>query len=113
MSFITRHLKEDVTHWPVTGSDGFGGFLYGAPVLLKGRWEEKAALFLANDTEEQVSKAIVYLAEGVDNGDYRGFGDYTDPAIADPSSLSSAHRVKQRHRTTDLRAMSELWKVFL
>lgn len=111
MTFTTRHMKEDVTHWPVTGTDGFGGFTYGTPILLKGRWEEKATLFLTNDNEERVSSAIVYLSEGVEAGDYLGYGD--SEAVADPTTLTSAHRIMQRFRTTDLRALTQLWKVFL
>ena len=111
MTFATRHMKEDVTHWPVTGSDGFGGFIFGTPVLLRGRWEEKADLFKTNENEEMVSSAIVYLSEGVEVGDYLGYGDSI--ATADPTSLSSTHRIMQRFRTTDLRALTSLWKVFL
>ena len=112
MSFI-RNLRQDVTHWPVTGSDGFGGFLYGAPVLLKGRWEEKIEMFLDENSEEAVSQAIVYLGVDVDTGDYLGLGDNATVPVANPSTLDNAFRIRQRNRTTNLRNVQALRKVFL
>ncbi len=111
MTVITRHLREDVTHWPVTGSDGYGGFTYGAAVKFKGRWEDKAELFITNDREEKVSRAIVYTAVAVDEGDYLGRGDLT--ATNDPSTLADTFRVRLPQRTTDLRNLLSIHKAFL
>ncbi len=108
-----RNLRDDVTHWPVTGSDGFGGFTYGNPVLLPGRWEDQSIQFVTDNMEEAISTAIVYLNTDVDVGDYLGFGDHATVPIANPTSLTTAHRIRQRHRTTDLRRMQSLRKVFL
>jgi hypothetical protein len=109
MAFYTRHLRQDVTHWPVTGTDGFGGFLYGPPTLLEGRWEDKAVQFRTATEEEATSDSIVYLDVDVDIGDYLAEGDFTTEA--DPSDIG--HRVRQRHRTTDLSNLTSLRKVFL
>jgi len=111
MTLISRNLKEDVTHWPLTGSDGYGGFTYDPPVKLKGRWEEKAVLFLNADNEEVVSQAIVYLGVDIAQGDYLGLGDLT--ATNDPTTISDTYRIRQRHRTTDLRNLISLRKAFL
>jgi hypothetical protein len=111
---FARNLNDDVTHWPVTGSDGFGGFLYGAPVLLKGRWEEKTELFLNANNEEEASQAIIYLNDDVDVGDWLGYGDFvTGTPVTNPSSLDEAHRIRQRNRSTDLRSLVALRKVYL
>jgi hypothetical protein len=112
MSIATRNLREDVTHWPVTGSDGYGGFTFGTPIKLKGRWEEKQELFLTLDNEEEVSKAIVYLNADVAEGDYLGQGDQTTEA--DPTaSTADAHRLRQYDKVTDLRALNALRKAWL
>ncbi len=111
MGQALRHLRQDVTHWPVTGSDGYGGFAYGAPVLLKGRWEDKAVLFRTIENEEVVSNALVYLSVDIAVGDYFGEGDFT--ATADPTTISGTFRSKQYHKSTDLRALQALRKVFL
>lgn len=109
MAFYTRHLRQDVTHWPVTGTDGFGGFTLAAPVLLAGRWEDKAEQFRTATEEEETSNSIVYLEVDVDIGDYLAEGDHT--AVANPTEVG--HRVRQRNRTTDLSNLTSLRKVFL
>lgn len=110
MSFV-RHLKDDVTHWPVSGTDGFGGFTFGTPVLLKGRWQERAELFREDDNEERISMAIVYLNTNIAVGDYLGLGDSITTPI--PTTLTTAHRVRQMHKTSDLRNLLVIRKVFL
>ena len=106
-------FRQDITYWPVTGSDGFGGFLYGPPVLLRGRWEDTQALFIDANKEEVLSSAIVYLGTDIDTGDYLGLGDYTDPVVDRPTTLTTAFRIRQRSRTTDLRNMQALRKAYL
>jgi hypothetical protein len=107
-------MKDTVTHWSVTGTDGFGGFTFAAPTLLSGRWEEKAELFKDLDNEEHVSKAIVYVSEAVEIGDYLALGDHVTVPVADPTSLTlGSFRIMQRNRSTDLRALKSIRKVFL
>lgn len=111
MTMASRHLRQDVTHWPMAGSDGYGGFTFDAPALLKGRWEDKAVLFLTLENEEVVSNAIIYLADDIAVGDYFGLGDLT--ATSDPTTLEGTYRSRQYHKSTDLRALQALRKVFL
>lgn len=112
---LARNMHQDVTHWPVTGSDGFGGFTFGAPILMKGRWEEKQELFLDANSEEAISKGIVYLITDVDVGDWLALGDYvTIPTpIINPSTLDNAYRIRQRNKSTNLRNTEALRKVYL
>lgn len=112
---ISRNLRHDVTHWRVTGSDGFGGSTFATPVLLKGRWEDKVEQFRNSLNEEVVSHSIVYLLTDVETGDYLALGDHsdtTDPLILN-SSGTIARTVEQQHRSTDLRNLVALRKVFL
>ncbi len=111
MTQVSRNLREDITHWPLTGTDGYGGFTYGAPVKLKGRWEDKTVLFLNDDNEEVVSAAIVYLENDIVSGDYLGQGDFT--ATADPTTIAGPRRIRQRQKTTDLRNLLAIRKAFL
>ncbi len=116
MSFA-RNLRQDVTHWPVTGTDGFGGFAFGAPALLAGRWEVKAELFRNEENEEHVSKAVIYLSAAVGTGDYLALGDYVTPPdlVTDPNTLdtSDSDRVAMYMRSTDLSALHVLHKAIL
>ena len=111
MSFA-RNLKQDVTHWPVTGSDGYGGFTFGTPVKLLGRWEEKTELFITPDNEEAHSRVVAYLNTDVSVGDFVGLGDLT--ATPDPGTLNgSAYRIRNYGKTTDLRNLNILRKLWL
>ena len=108
----TKYFLHDVTHWATTGSDGFGGFTFGTPVLYKGRWEDTAVQFRTTKGEEETSNTVVYLPEAVDIGDYLAQGDQT--ASSNPTVAGvGGYRVRQRHSTTDLRNLSVLHKAFL
>ena len=108
---FARNLKQDVTRWPITGSDGFGGFTFGEPVCIKGRWEDRSELFLNLDNEEEVSNAIIYLNTDIEVGDYFALGDYT--ATNDPGTLDVAFRSRNKNKITDLRGLNALRKVWL
>jgi hypothetical protein len=111
---FARNLKQDVTHWPVTGTDGYGGFTFGAPVLLKGRWEDKQELFINQDSETVLSQAIAYFNTDLESGDYLALGDFAeiDVPILDPSALD-AFRIRNYSKVTDLGALVALRKVWL
>jgi hypothetical protein len=116
MTRISHNLHQDVTHWSVTGSDGFGGFTFAAPVLLAGRWQEAHELFLTPNNEEVLSNAIVYLENDVDVGDFLALGDYANPLVGPtltPPEVDGAYRIRQRNKTTDLRNLIALRKAFL
>lgn len=109
-----RNLRQDVTHWPVTGSDGFGGFTFGSPVLLRGRWEDTNEIFTDGVSMEQaVSRSIVYLGADIDEGDYLALGDFvTGTPVTDPTTVTS-HRIRTRDKSTDLRGLRTLRKAYL
>ena len=113
MATPARRTRESITHWSNAGSDGFGGFTFGSPTLLKGRWEERAEIYTTDEGEEAVSTSIVYLYDVVSEGDYLSLGDDATVPVANPTSLATAHRVKQHMRTTDLRVLRSLHKVYL
>lgn len=108
---LARRLNQEITHWPVTDSDGYGGFVFGTPVCLEGRWEEKNELFVTPDLEEVASMAIAYLEDDIAVGDYLALGDLT--ATADPTTLDDAHRIRNYGKVTDLRAILALRKAWM
>lgn len=110
---FAHKLRQDVTHWPISGSDGYGGFTFGTPELLSGRWEDKGELFINLDNEEVLSNAIIYLDTDVNVGDYFALGDYT--VTADPTTLGPrvAFRSRNYGKVTDLAAVLALRKVWL
>ena len=110
MPNFARHLNQDVTHWGIAGTDGYGGFTFDTPVLFKGRWEEKQELFINQDAEEKLSNAICYLNDDVSVGDYVALGDQS--LINDPTTIT-AFRIQNYGKITDLSALKALRKLWL
>lgn len=111
MSIALQTLKSPITYWPVTGSDTFGGFTFGTPLVLYGRWEDKQELFVDAEGEEVLSQAIVYLKDNIAPGDYLAEGDQT--STPSPDTLPGAHRVRNYSRVTDLHSLNALRKAWL
>jgi len=96
---ISRNLKQTITHWTWT-QDGFGGATFSAPVGILGRWENKAISFRDERGDEVTSDAIAYLASDISVGDYLVEGVST---TADPSTVAGARRIRQFHKTPNIR----------
>ncbi len=107
----SRHMHDDVTHWPVTGSDGFGGFTFGTVVKFKGRWEDKNELFIDINGEQATSSAVVYVPSEVPAGDYLALGDKT--ADADPTTIDGPFRVRAYQRSTSLSGLRSTMRAVL
>lgn len=105
----TRNLKQKVTHW-ATVSDGYGGYTYLAPQILKGRWEDKQELFRTPAGDEAVSKSVVYLSKAVEVGDYLYLGE---SVVVNPTALKGAYEVRQYNESPDLRNLQSLKKALL
>ena len=108
-SAAARNLKGEITRWPTTES-AYSGFTFGAPELIKARWEESNVVFRSAEGEEETSAAIVYTDKDVPIGDYIADGDFL--AVADPTTIP-AHRVRQFNRVTDLRNVTTIRKAFV
>lgn len=108
---IGSKLNQKLTYWVITGTDGFGGYTFGTPILVNGRWEEGQQKFISESGEESVSQAIVYLQDDVSVGDWLGEGDLT--ATLDPSTISGGFRVRGYSRVANLRNTENLRKAFI
>jgi hypothetical protein len=60
-SFLRKIRKQDAVYWAVTGSDGFGGELWGAPTEVGVRWSDRAERTFTSDGREFVSKAKIFF----------------------------------------------------
>ena len=102
----TSNLRQDATIW-VSTPNGFGGYSFGAPTVIKCRWEDKQELIPGSATE--LSRAIVYVSQDVGVDDYILLGI---SASSDPVSLG-AQQVINFQKMPDLRNLSTLKKVWL
>ena len=106
----SRNLRQDITYWAPAGQSEFGGIDWSDPVILKGRWEEMAEEIQDKNGNQIVSKARVFLGEGVLINGYLAKGEYFDE---DPTTLDDAFEIKQLAKTPDLRALNELTVAYL
>lgn len=105
-----RDFPQTITLWSAT-PDGFGGNTFAAPVLIKGRWEEKQVMYYSAKGDEVQSKAVVYLDTDVAIGDYIAQDDQTGTAVA--TNSSGASPVMQFRKSPDLRQHEYERKVIL
>ena len=105
---MKRELHQKITNWTVT-EDGYGGFTYGTPSTIDGRWEGKNIVFRSAKGEEETSDAVVYLSTDVEVGSYLFEGA---TVVADPTTIN-AFRVRQFNKIADLRNVRYQRKAFV
>ena len=88
---FTRLIKDQVTYWPLSGTNAQGFRTFGSPKLLKGRWERRTEQATDDEGEQVTADAVVYLLEPVSPGGYIHFGDKR--SVADPTTLAGARRI--------------------
>lgn len=97
----------DITYWPPAKGDGFGGRVFSAPTVFKGRWEDRQESFITPEREMSQSLAIVYLpsyvSDSVQIGGYlcNGISTATDPT--DKTKVTGAYEIRQMMKIPDLR----------
>ena len=95
-----RDFPQTITLWSAL-PDGYGGNTFAAPVLIKGRWEEKQVMYYNAQGDEVQSKAVVYLDTDAAIGDYIAQGDHTGTAVA--TNFAGSFPVMQFRKSPDLR----------
>lgn len=89
-----------ITYWRREGSDGEGGSVFAAPVILQARWEEKTELVHDLQGQEFVSHSRVYVERvRLDVGGYLYLGTSLE---LDPIAISGAYRIRNFIRTPGL-----------
>ena len=83
----------DVTYWAPVGDGSYGSSSgFGAPTILKCRWEDRQDQALSQSGEEFTTAAVVYVPVPVEIGGFLSLGDKL--AATDPTMLSDAHEIK-------------------
>lgn len=98
-------LNQAATHWIAT-PNGFGGYDFGTPTVIKCRWEEKAELIPGSI---EMSHAVVYVDRDMSPEDYLILGESTSIT----PSTDHANRIKSFKKVPDLRNLESLKKVWL
>lgn len=109
MSWISSLLNQTITYWSVT-PDGYGGYTFGTPVQILGRWEDKVEAFVNPTGVQQYSQAVVYTETDLAPEGYVFLGT---SVASDPTTVSGAQRILDYAKTPDLEAGVFLRKVML
>ena len=104
-------LKDVATWWSVT-PNGLGGDLFGTPVPVKCRWEDRTETYIGQiDRRELVSNAVVFTDRDVSTGDYLVKGDSSlEP---DPTTVAKAFKIQRFDKVSDLRNLSTVRRAVL
>ncbi len=102
--------KQPVTYWKKIDQDNYGNSIFDPPLCFKGRWEEKAILFIDAAGEEQKSDSVVWVYCDVTEGDYLFNGN---SQTLDPTEVQDAREIRGVERKsnwegdkwTEIRAM--------
>ena len=102
--------KQTATVWVASGVDSAGDPAFATPRQITVRWEEKTQVFLGAAGEEDISKARVYVGEDLTTDDYLLLGT---SAVADPTTITTAYKIKGWHKVATPTAKKFIRKAFL
>jgi hypothetical protein len=112
-SFVNRNLNQDITYWPRANgqaTNDFGHANLGAPILIKGRWEDKTQQIRKPNNDEVVSSAEVLVDRDLELGAYLAKGDRVALGAAVPED---AYEIQDFRSTPDLRNLATERRAYL
>lgn len=110
ISPYTRNMNQQATYWAPGQNDGMGGLVYGAPVLVQCRWQDRVTMVRNAQGVEVPSRSVVYVDREMEPQGMLLKGDHT--AVADPLSVR-ASEILSVGSSPNLRATQQLLKVWL
>ena len=93
LKFIESVCVQRAWYWEpevTMHKDGFGGFTYDEPALIKCRWDDKTELIRAANGEEKVSRAEILVIDDLVNG---GLLQLAEDGEDPPGEPTNAHAI--------------------
>ena len=115
-TYWNKLLTQTAVYWSPSSVNGWGVQTFAGPVEVSVRWVDKTEVFIGSSGKEQVSSAVVLLAQDVDEEGYLFLGDLDDldsGQEADPMTVDAAFQIKAVKKVPDFRGDSFLRKVWL
>jgi hypothetical protein len=84
---LTRNLRAQLTYWSPASENNFGAVVFGAPILLRGRWEEHIDRVRKPSGDEVISTAKAFVDRDVLTGGFLLEGDFTTQS--DPHAVGA------------------------
>lgn len=109
MHFAQKNLLQDVTYWAPGVENIYGQAASSAPVLIKGRWQDKIQQVIGSRGEEVTSSAMVFVDRDVAVSGFLALGDLTDQA----SPPAGAREIQNYSSIPDLRTLGAEKKAYL
>jgi len=94
---------DTATYWGTPVQGGFGEPVFGAPQLVKCRWEDITEIFVDMEGIERRSRAKVWTFAALEVEGYIAHGDHTN--VTDPTTLDNALSVQRVDNIPDLRGL--------
>lgn len=114
MSIITRMRKQTAVYWPVGSTNEYGQPVYGTPVEIEVRWEDKTEEFMDAEGETHMSKALVYVDREVDVGGVLLLGSLSSSVDQDdPKANDGAWEIRRYEALPNFKATEFLRTVYL
>lgn len=119
-TLIQKRCVDTIVYWGSPVDDGYGGYTYDAPVEIMGRWEDIEQIIKDDETEDQTSRAVVYILQDVDvNGvmfkgtldDLYDEAESSAGALTNPKDFANTYVVKRFKKTPAMGSTTEFLRV--
>lgn len=112
--FIQRVCVQDAVYWGAPVSNGYGGYTYNQPKLIKCRWTDTTKNITTDSGELIVSRAEVLVVDDLEVGGVLYLGDFTgltNTHRVNPLTLDAAYTIKRVDKTPLFRSTDEFVRV--
>lgn len=107
--FALRNLLQDITYWAPGAQNVYGHTGSAAPVLIKGRWQDKIQQIVRPGGEEVTSSAEVFVDRDVAISGFLAVGDHTASLTPTPE----AREIQTYNTVPDLRNLGSERRAYL
>lgn len=108
---LSSPYKDEITYWGTPTPDGYGGLAFAAPILIKGRWEERAEQVMSPTGELITSKVVAYVLQDLQMGGFLALGDLTD--VTNPDADDDSYAIRAWAKIPSLRRMEYERRAYL
>ena len=109
---IERLCTQTAVYWSTPTEDGYGGLTFdsGSPQEIYCRWEDKNEIIKSDNGKEQVSRAVVYVTQDVDEDGYLFLGSLDDLDSSEeenPETAADTYRIVKFDKSPALGSTNE------
>lgn len=103
-------FPHDITYWPPGTDNQFGGRVYGSPVAIKGRWENKVENIINMQGQDTVSRAKIMTETILEPMGYLLLGISTE---VDPTEVMGAVEIQIVGSSPNLSNLQKLYTGYI